>query len=78
LIVLDYVAVWVAYALYVQTANAERADQLGDAFRAFNAFVSGLAVLGVVGAIILQRDQLGMQAVPRETINALVERAARG
>lgn len=31
-------------------------------FGALNAFVSGLAMLGVVAAILLQRDQLRMQA----------------
>ncbi|HSL20540.1 MAG TPA: hypothetical protein VK886_03330 [Vicinamibacterales bacterium] len=39
------------------------AGLLGDMYGAFNAFVSGIAMFGVIAAIWLQRDQNKMQAV---------------
>jgi hypothetical protein len=40
----------------------QNAGIFGDMFGAFNAFVSGLAMLGVIAAILLQLDQNRMQA----------------
>lgn len=62
-ILLVYAAVWLAYGFGLrQMFDSTEAGQLGDTFGGFNAFVSGLAMLGVVGAILLQHAQLGMQA----------------
>ena len=63
MILLAYAGVWLVYGFAVrQMFDATEAGQVGDAFGGFNAFVSGLAMLGVVGAILLQHAQLGMQA----------------
>lgn len=62
-VLLAYAAVWFVYGFAVrQMFDSTEAGQVGDAFGGFNAFVSGLAMLGVVGAIFLQYAQLGMQA----------------
>ena len=62
-ILLGYAAVWLVYGFTLRRMyDSTEAGQVGDAFGGFNAFVSGLAMLGVVGAILLQHAQLGMQA----------------
>jgi hypothetical protein len=58
-----YLGAWCLYGaiffLFFTDRNA--AAQIGDWFGGFNALVSGLAMLGVVAAILLQRRQLDMQ-----------------
>lgn len=60
-----YVAFYAAYGLIVigTAGTSEAAGLFGDAYGGFNAFVSGLAMLGVVTAIWLQHEQIRMQAL---------------
>jgi hypothetical protein len=58
-----YLAMWAVYGVLVyKTTGLQRGGLFGDMFGAFNALVSGLAMLGVVVAILLQREQNRMQA----------------
>jgi hypothetical protein len=52
---------WWAVAVWVTDERAA-AGQFGDMFGGFNALASGLAMLGVIGALYLQRKQNEMQA----------------
>ena len=52
---------WWGVAKFVNTERAA-AGQFGDMFGGFNALASGLAMLGVIGALYLQRKQNEMQA----------------
>jgi len=59
-----YVIGYFAFAKWAWSrfGGIANAGIFGDMFGAFNAFVSGLAMLGVIAAILLQRDQNRMQA----------------
>lgn len=59
-----YVVSYFAFTKWVWSrfGGIDNAGIFGDMFGAFNAFASGLAMLGVIAAILLQRDQNRMQA----------------
>jgi hypothetical protein len=63
-IIIVYVVLWAVYGsiVYKRAGSLANAGLFGDMFGAFNALVSGIAMLGVVAAILLQRDQNRMQA----------------
>jgi hypothetical protein len=60
-----YTLLYVVYALGARygLGASDKAGEFGDMFGAVNAYVSGLAMFGVLIAILLQRDQNIMQAV---------------
>lgn len=62
LIVYAVLAVAYGFIALKLAGGLSSAGQFGDMFGAFNAFVSGIAMLGVVAAILLQREQNRMQA----------------
>lgn len=59
-----YVALYcgVGYGLWWWFGDIQNAGIFGDMFGSFNAFVSGVAMLGVIAAIVLQMDQNRMQS----------------
>src|SRR5688500_18989503 len=59
-----YFGIAIIYALQTphRQGGYETAGQFGDMFGAFNAVVSGIAMLGVVAAIFMQRIQLRLQS----------------
>ena len=63
-VLIGYATIAIAYGLVMPWVHGdfEASGQFGDMFGAFNAVVSGIAMLGVVAAILLQREQNRMQA----------------
>ena len=61
---LVYLATYGLFATYGRSwlSTPAEAGLFGDMFGAFNAFFSGLAMFGVVGALMLQRRQNQMQS----------------
>jgi ADP-ribose pyrophosphatase YjhB (NUDIX family) len=58
-----YFAAWATYGWVLwYFLGKDAAGIFGDMFGAFNALVSGIAMLGVVAAIFLQRQQISMQS----------------
>ena len=55
------IVLWVANLLVFQTMKAEERGTYGDMFGAVNALFSGLAFLGVIIAILMQREELQLQ-----------------
>jgi hypothetical protein len=63
-VLIGYVAVYVVVGILLRLTfgKIENPGIFGDMFGVLNAFVSGLAMLGVIAAILLQMDQNRMQA----------------
>lgn len=64
IVLLLYTALYAVYGLIVFRWNSpyDAAGVFGDMYGGFNAFAAGIAMLGVIGAILLQWDQNRMQA----------------
>jgi hypothetical protein len=62
-IVLIVLIIWVVYALTLLHSgyNLAECGQFGDMFGAVNALFSGLALAGVIVAILLQKEELALQ-----------------
>ena len=62
-IVIIVLLIWVVYALTLLHSEYKLAEcgQFGDMFGAVNALFSGLALAGVIVAILLQKDELALQ-----------------
>jgi uncharacterized membrane protein YedE/YeeE len=56
--------------------DATRQGQFGDMFGGLNTFFSGLAFLGVIYAIILQREELSLQRKELELTREELKRTA--
>jgi len=56
--------------------DLEKRSQLGDSFGALNALFSGLALAGVILAILLQREELRLQRKELEETRAELKRQA--
>ena len=59
LALLAYIGAFAVYAVFIQTVDDR--GVVGDSFGALTAFVTGIAMLGTVGAILLQREELKAQ-----------------
>jgi hypothetical protein len=64
--VLSVVLLWLCLGVLPGLLGGDKAAQFGDAFGGVNALFSGLAFLGVIAAIVLQRDELAMQRTELE------------
>jgi hypothetical protein len=54
---------WIGLPLLIYgcaSSSTERAGQIGDIFGAINALFSGIALIGIVGALILQQEELSL------------------
>lgn len=62
-IVLIVLMIWIAYAIALLCSDYQLTEcgQFGDMFGAVNALFSGLALAGVIVAILLQKDELALQ-----------------
>ncbi len=82
LALLGYLAVYAAFGVWawVRTDHVI-AGQIGDTFGALNALFSGVAMLGVVAAIFVQREELKLQRLElqeqREVLKLQREELAR-
>jgi len=68
-------AIYFLAVSYVYSDMATR-GQFGDMFGGLNAFFSGLAFLGVIYAIILQREELSLQRKELELTRKELKRTA--
>ena len=70
------VAVWIGYALTVPrlARSWERSNQFGGMFGGIGALFSGLALAGVVVAVLMQKEELELQ---REELKATREELRR-
>ncbi len=78
LILVIYSAFCIGYGFFVLKAwpNLSDAGNFGDMYGAFNAFVSGIAMMGVVVAIYLQKRQNTLQANELKQQKRELQRAA--
>jgi len=73
-----FILVFSSYFLVVRYLLPEwvESGQFGDMFGGLNAFFSGLAFLGIVYTIFLQREELGLQRKELELTRAELKRTA--
>lgn len=73
-----FILVFLVYFLVVRHLLPEWAEsgQFGDMFGGLNAFFSGLAFLGVIYAILLQREELSLQRKELELTREELKRTA--
>lgn len=78
LLSLVFLTIFVAYFILVRMFLPEWAEsgQFGDMFGGLNAFFSGLAFLGVIYAILLQREELSLQRKELELTRKELKRTA--
>lgn len=78
-VVIAIVALWLItlIILYLTLPNWENRGQFGDMFGAVNALFSGLALAGVILAIVLQKNELELQREELKLTRDELERAAK-
>ncbi|PIQ68035.1 MAG: hypothetical protein COV91_06160 [Candidatus Taylorbacteria bacterium CG11_big_fil_rev_8_21_14_0_20_46_11] len=78
LTIIAFTFVFTVYFFVLRNLLPEWAEsgQFGDMFGGLNAFFSGLAFLGVIYAIFLQREELGLQRKELELTREELKRTA--
>ncbi len=73
-----FIVIFVVYFLFVRQiySDMDKRGQFGDMFGALNAMFSGLAFLGIIYTITLQREELGLQRKELELTRQELKRTA--